>query len=353
MIRQAWLALYLLGTVVVSATDTETRRIDALLREQEQNKTQKLPPAQNFVLGSTELRMDNPDTTTTAPVVQPVQAHSQAAVTLRQPINENAALSFRNEIGSQKSEAMPFTSNENAYSLDRKEIWALDWTRSNWNGQAYTETQSSGSDLRALSSQQSAYGARTGTKLSAGTELAVEMRQEDNLQSSNGAAERSIYQSQLSQKLGNLPFIFEVTPGVEKETGLDGETFSRSARLNNALLWQANPATRVTLGSGLNSKDYLDATREEAMLYYSQFDTTLKKDVTFSLRSDFQDLTRSSTGLASSQEQKVNIQIGPRFRLPEHFTASLDMHYGYTQQNGSPSSGTSEQALAFSIQGRF
>lgn len=354
MNRQLCLALYLAGSVLASASDTESRRVDALLQEQEQNKSRKLPPAQSFVLGNTELRLDNSAGSPARPVVQPVSEPSQAAVTLRQPLNENASLNFRNEFGSQKSEGLPFSSNENSYQLNRKEIWSLDWTRSTWNGKAYTEAQSSGdNEQQLLSSQQSARGLQTGTQLPSGTGLSVEMRQENNPGTTGAVFERNIYQTQLSQKVGNLPFTLEFKPAFENESGIGGNLSSRSTRFDNSLRWQATPQTQIVLGSGVNSKDYFDATRENALLYYSQFDTTLKKDLTFSLRSDFQDLTRNSAGLPSYQEQRMNIQIGPRLRLPENFTASLDMRYGFSQQNGSTTGGESEQALALSIQGRF
>lgn len=356
MNRQLCLALYLMGSVLASAADTETRHVDALLREQEQNKSKKLPPAQSFVLGNTELRVDNSSGKPSQPVVQPVGEPSQAAVTLRQPINENASLNFRNEFGSQKSESLPFSSNENSYQLNRKEIWSLDWTRSNWNGRAYTENQASGgSEQQLFSAQQSAHGVQAGTQFSSGTGLSVEMRRENNGQSSDGAHERDVYQTQLSQKIGSLPFTLEFKPGLENESGIGGSLLSQSARFDNSLRWQATPQTRIVLGSGINSKDYSDASRENAMLYYSQFDTTLKKDLTFSLRSDFQDLTRSGAGV-SYQEQRLNVQIGPRLRLPENFTAALDMRCGFSQQTGSggdSAGGGSEQALALSIQGRF
>jgi hypothetical protein len=283
----------------------------------------------------------------------------RATLIARRELGDSLTASYESSVGMQASGDSDFAPEDGGGAaglpaVERTDLWALDWTATSWlSTRVYNASSSAPSERNPFQFSNQTFGVKTQGQVTRLTAVGVELRREETSAAGSAAAASDIYGTTLSQRLGESPFTLEMTPSYQEDYGAPGSLQAAGPSLGNALKWQPNEASQVTLGSQFGNRSlYADLAAERRQLYYTQYEHVWREDVSLLLRTDYESVRRTSAVAAEEGDQRLTLQAGPRFRLTEDFLAQIDMSYGVKENTVTRQAGT-EQAVSVSIRGKF
>jgi hypothetical protein len=281
----------------------------------------------------------------------------RAVLAARRHLGDSVTAAYTSEFGADLQDSTATSgADQGLPRFERKDVWSLDWTTSPWlKTGVYNESTGAAQVKDPFQFSTQTTGMRSASQVTGLTMVGTDLRRQQNLQADGGSTWSNIYETKVSQRLGETPFSLEVNPLLRQDYAESGALEASGPRLANALKWQATTSSQVTVGSEFGDRSLLlESGREESQLYFTQYEHAWEEDVSFLLRSDFESVRRTYAAEqdASGTDRRLSLQAGPRFKLTEDFLAQVDMKYG-VQENERNRQAETEQAVSVSIRGKF
>lgn len=181
------------------------------------------------------------------------------------------------------------------------------------------------------------------------TETAFTARRREGLDSHQGQRAGSRLDGTLSQKLGNLPLTASLAPAWENTQEGNVETETWSAR--QSLIWNASADTILSAGTNWTGHDSTRLGESyRSTEAFTRWERTVSPDLALAAQTSVE--SRTLPGFSDRDRQRLTLQAGPKYRLADDLSASLDLKSSFDHRDRRGLR-DAEQSISFSLNGKF